>query len=93
MVRPPRLDAASASACAAGVRYARAAAGSAYRRRQRADPPRILLMTPESLALMLSYPEGGLIFRHIAEPGERAVLTGRPPLLVPVPAAVGKGNG
>ena len=32
------------------------------RRRQRADPPDILLTTPESLALMLSYPDSGRIF-------------------------------
>ena len=32
------------------------------RRRQRADPPHILLTTPESLALMLSWPEAARIF-------------------------------
>ena len=32
------------------------------RRRQRVDPPHILLTTPESLALMLSYPEAPKIF-------------------------------
>jgi ATP-dependent Lhr-like helicase len=32
------------------------------RRRQRADPPHILLTTPESLALMLSYPDAGRTF-------------------------------
>ncbi|MDM7464252.1 MAG: ligase-associated DNA damage response DEXH box helicase [Tepidimonas taiwanensis] len=32
------------------------------RARQRVDPPQILLTTPESLALMLSYPEAGRIF-------------------------------
>ncbi|WP_038143312.1 ligase-associated DNA damage response DEXH box helicase [Thioclava atlantica] len=32
------------------------------RRRQRVDPPQILLTTPESLALMLSYPEAPKIF-------------------------------
>ncbi|MEZ5796175.1 MAG: ligase-associated DNA damage response DEXH box helicase [Paracoccaceae bacterium] len=32
------------------------------RRRQRVDPPHILLTTPESLALMLSYPEAPRIF-------------------------------
>ncbi|MTH62762.1 ligase-associated DNA damage response DEXH box helicase [Paracoccus shanxieyensis] len=36
--------------------------GSAQRRRQRVDPPDILLTTPESLALMLSYPEAPAIF-------------------------------
>jgi len=36
---------------------------SSYRkRRQRADPPHILLTTPESLALMLSYPDAPRIF-------------------------------
>ncbi len=32
------------------------------RRRQRADPPHILLTTPESLALMLSYPDAPRLF-------------------------------
>lgn len=32
------------------------------RRRQRADPPHILLTTPESLALLLSYPDAGRMF-------------------------------
>ena len=32
------------------------------RRRQRADPPHILLTTPESLALMLSWPEAPRLF-------------------------------
>nr|WP_155064369.1 ligase-associated DNA damage response DEXH box helicase [Paracoccus limosus] len=36
--------------------------GPAQRRRQRIDPPQILLTTPESLALMLSYPEAPAIF-------------------------------
>ncbi|SMO38918.1 ligase-associated DNA damage response DEXH box helicase [Paracoccus laeviglucosivorans] len=36
--------------------------GSAQRRRQRVDPPHVLLTTPESLALMLSYPEAPAIF-------------------------------
>lgn len=36
--------------------------GQAQRRRQRVDPPEILLTTPESLALMLSYPEVPAIF-------------------------------
>ena len=36
--------------------------GAAQRRRQRVDPPEILLTTPESLALMLSYPEAPAIF-------------------------------
>jgi len=35
---------------------------SSQRARQRADPPQILLTTPESLALMLSYPEAPRIF-------------------------------
>ncbi len=34
----------------------------AQRARQRVDPPHILLTTPESLALMLSYPEAPMIF-------------------------------
>jgi len=36
--------------------------GATQRRRQRVDPPEILLTTPESLALMLSYPEAPAIF-------------------------------
>jgi len=36
------------------------------RKRQRADPPEILLTTPESLALMLSYPDAGRLFRGLA---------------------------
>ncbi|MTH76597.1 ligase-associated DNA damage response DEXH box helicase [Paracoccus aestuariivivens] len=36
--------------------------GATQRRRQRVDPPGILLTTPESLALMLSYPEAPTIF-------------------------------
>ncbi|WP_134679447.1 ligase-associated DNA damage response DEXH box helicase [Paracoccus ravus] len=36
--------------------------GQTQRRRQRTDPPEILLTTPESLALMLSYPEAPKIF-------------------------------
>ncbi|WP_104493354.1 ligase-associated DNA damage response DEXH box helicase [Paracoccus denitrificans] len=36
--------------------------GQGQRRRQRVDPPEILLTTPESLALMLSYPEAPAIF-------------------------------
>ena len=36
--------------------------GAAQRARQRADPPHILLTTPESLALMLSYEEAPRIF-------------------------------
>ncbi|WP_102225609.1 ligase-associated DNA damage response DEXH box helicase [Acidimangrovimonas sediminis] len=35
------------------------------RRRQRVDPPDILLTTPESLALMLSYPEAPKIFANL----------------------------
>ena len=35
---------------------------SHIKRRQRADPPQILLTTPESLALLISYPEAPLIF-------------------------------
>lgn len=35
------------------------------RRRQRADPPQILLTTPESLALLLSYPEADKIFASV----------------------------
>ncbi|WP_323716177.1 ligase-associated DNA damage response DEXH box helicase [Paracoccus aminovorans] len=36
--------------------------GQGQRRRQRVDPPEVLLTTPESLALMLSYPEAPAIF-------------------------------
>ncbi len=36
------------------------------RARQRVDPPHILLTTPESLALMLSYPEAPAIFGGLA---------------------------
>ena len=36
--------------------------GAAQKRRQRVDPPHILLTTPESLSLMLSYPEAPAIF-------------------------------
>ena len=36
--------------------------GAAQRARQRVDPPHILLTTPESLALLLSYPEAPRIF-------------------------------
>ena len=39
--------------------------GSARRARQRVDPPQILLTTPESLALMLSYPEAPRIFGNL----------------------------
>ncbi len=35
------------------------------RARQRVDPPHILLTTPESLALLLSYPEAPLIFGNL----------------------------
>ena len=35
------------------------------RRRQRADPPQILLTTPESLALLLSYPDADKIFASV----------------------------
>ena len=38
---------------------------SAARQRQRTDPPQILLTTPESLALMLSYPEAPRIFGNV----------------------------
>ncbi len=39
--------------------------GAALRARQRADPPHILLTTPESLALMLSYEEAPRIFGQL----------------------------
>ena len=42
---------------------------TAERQRQRTDPPQILLTTPESLALMLSYPEPETVFG-----GLRAVI-------------------
>ncbi|MCB1390126.1 MAG: DEAD/DEAH box helicase, partial [Rhodobacteraceae bacterium] len=38
---------------------------AARRARQRVDPPHILLTTPESLALMTSYPEAPKIFRGL----------------------------
>ncbi|WP_134725027.1 ligase-associated DNA damage response DEXH box helicase [Paracoccus luteus] len=38
---------------------------SSARQRQRTDPPQILLTTPESLALMLSYPEAPRIFGNL----------------------------
>ncbi len=40
--------------------------GSAQRRRQRADPPHILLTTPESLALMLSHDDAGRTFAGLS---------------------------
>ena len=40
--------------------------GAAARRRQRVDPPHILLTTPESLALMLSYEEAPRIFASVS---------------------------
>ncbi|MBP7001606.1 ligase-associated DNA damage response DEXH box helicase [Amaricoccus sp.] len=44
--------------------------GGAARARQRVDPPHILLTTPESLTLMLSYPEAPAIFGGL----ERVIL-------------------
>ncbi|NUB15352.1 ligase-associated DNA damage response DEXH box helicase [Azospirillum brasilense] len=35
------------------------------RRRQRANPPHILMTTPESLALMIAYADAATIFRHL----------------------------
>jgi ATP-dependent Lhr-like helicase len=40
--------------------------GQTQRRRQRADPPHILLTTPESLALLVSYPEAPRLFGRLA---------------------------
>ncbi len=40
--------------------------GAAQRARQRSDPPHVLLTTPESLALMLSYPEAPAIFGRVS---------------------------
>ena len=40
--------------------------GATQRARQRSDPPHILLTTPESLALLLSYPEAPAIFGTVA---------------------------
>ena len=40
--------------------------GQAQRRRQRADPPHILLTTPESLALLLSYEDAGRTFAGLS---------------------------
>jgi ATP-dependent Lhr-like helicase len=39
---------------------------SAKRVRQRTKPPHILMTTPESLALMLSYPDAGALFGNLA---------------------------
>lgn len=36
------------------------------KRRQRADPPHILLTTPESLALLISYPDAGRMFAGLS---------------------------
>ena len=44
---------------------------SARRARQRVDPPHVLLTTPESLALMLSYPEAPRIFAGSEARGDR----------------------
>lgn len=40
--------------------------GATQRRRQRADPPQILLTTPESLALLLSYEDAPRLFAGLA---------------------------
>ncbi|MGR3756752.1 MAG: ligase-associated DNA damage response DEXH box helicase [Tranquillimonas sp.] len=40
--------------------------GAAARRRQRADPPHILLTTPESLALLLSYEDAPRVFAGLS---------------------------
>ena len=40
--------------------------GATAKRRQRADPPHILLTTPESLALLLSYPDAPRIFAGLS---------------------------
>lgn len=40
--------------------------GATQRRRQRADPPQILLTTPESLALLLSYDDAPRLFAGLA---------------------------
>ncbi|MCL7463702.1 ligase-associated DNA damage response DEXH box helicase [Phaeovulum sp. NW3] len=40
--------------------------GTTQRRRQRADPPQILLTTPESLALLLSYEDAPRLFAGLA---------------------------
>ncbi len=40
--------------------------GAAIRARQRVDPPQILLTTPESLALLLSYPEAPRLLGSVA---------------------------
>ncbi len=37
----------------------------ARRRRQRSDPPDVMLTTPESVALLASWPEAGSIFGHL----------------------------
>ena len=49
-------------ACRSGSRTAPATPAYTQRRRQRVDPPHILLTTPESLALLLSYEDAPRIF-------------------------------
>ena len=39
--------------------------GQTARKRQRVDPPHILLTTPESLALLLSHEDAGKVFRNL----------------------------
>ena len=59
--------------------------GQAARARQRVDPPHILLTTPESLALMLSYEEAPRIFGSVAS----IAISGSGPgsaSTIPVPA-------
>jgi ATP-dependent Lhr-like helicase len=43
---------------------------AATKRRQRVDPPHILLTTPESLALLVSFPESKALFANL----ERIVI-------------------
>ena len=38
---------------------------AAIKRRQRVDPPHILLTTPESLALLISFPESKTLFANL----------------------------
>jgi len=48
--------------CPFGLRIAQAIRQTRRKKRQRAEPPHILLTTPESLALLISYPDAPKIF-------------------------------
>ncbi len=49
-------------ACRSGSRIAPATPAATQKKRQRADPPHILLTTPESLALLISYEDAPRMF-------------------------------